>query len=364
MKKIILLAVLVLIVGSVSVNLVKQKVTKDFGAPVAYPTITDVVKQQAKKIDEKNVKTSLFVPYWTVQDDTPLDPTYDTYLYFGITPSTTGILLNEAGAEKIDAFLATVPSEKKKILVLRMIDSENNSAILNNQKAQQQIIAQSLSLAKKHGFDGVALDLELSAIPFESIIKKINGFTGNFYTEAQKEKLQFSLILYGDVFYRVRPFDVKALANSADMFYIMAYDFHKARGNPGPNFPLSGKEVYGYDMTEMIDDFLQFIPPEKLTVIFGLYGYDWEVDDKGKAISQGSAITYDAVKEKFLGACDFQNCSIKRKNDSFETEVQYTDESGTRHSIWFEDIESTAAKQKMLKEKGISSFSFWANSYF
>ena len=81
---------------------------------------------------------------------------------------------------------------------------------------------------------------------------------------------------------------------------IMAYDFHKVKGNPGPNFPLNGKETYGYDLQKMTDDFLQFVPPEKLTIIFGLFGYDWVIDDKNNALQSGEALSYLQIKQKFL----------------------------------------------------------------
>src|SRR5207249_3980016 len=124
--------------------------------------------------------------------------------------------------------------------------------------AQEKVITQAIKLSKDNSFKGIVLDLEITAIPFDSLIKQVNIFTNSFYKAAKKNALSFSITLYGDTFYRIRPFDVKTLVQNSNNIMIMAYDFHKVKGNPGPNFPLNGKETYGYDLQKMTDDFLQF----------------------------------------------------------------------------------------------------------
>jgi spore germination protein len=264
----------------------------------------------------------------------------------------------------LNSFLENVPQDKEKFLTLRMIDTPNNLKILKDPVKQNALISETIALARDNGFDGVVLDLELSAIPFDSLIKQISSFTKELHAGTKKKDLKLSVALYGDTFYRLRPFDVKAISQESDNIMLMAYDFSKSRGNPGPNFPLKGREVYGYDFEKMIEDFLKFVPAQKVTVIFGLFGYDWEVDGNGKAVSYGDPFTYQQIENKFLGTCAFEGCSIKRKNDSHESEIQYKDTEGKSHRVWFEDKESISAKQKYLKQKGISSYSFWANSYF
>ena len=101
----------------------------------------------------------------------------------------------------------------------------------------------------------------------------------------------------------------------------MAYDFSKASSGPGPNFPLGGQNIYGYDMGKMADDFLQVVPNQKLGVVFGLFGYDWPVDDKGNAIGQGQPLTDLQIQNKFLNGCSLKDCHIRQDPLSAETEV-------------------------------------------
>jgi spore germination protein YaaH len=366
MRRFLLVIILLLAAAMILVNGVKQKVKDDLAQPFSATQLspTPVSKQTVPITSGDHDKTSIFVPYWTLESGDLTDSNYDQYLYFGVTPAKNGIDKDEKGYENLDSFITSVPSGKEKLLVLRMLESDSNFEILKNKQLQQKVINDTKALAKQNGFDGVVLDLELSAIPFDSLIAQIRDFNADFYSEVNKSGLTYGITIYGDTFYRLRPFDIKAIAKSTDKILVMAYDLHKSRGNPGPNFPLAGKNIYGYDMQTMSDDFLQFVPKEKMTVVFGLFGYDWEVDTKGNATSHGAALTDNEITKQFISGCSYDNCSVKRDQDSKETIIHYTNDDHKTHNVWFEDMESVKAKQSYLRGKGINSFSFWANSYF
>lgn len=246
-----------------------------------------------------------------------------------------------------------------------MTDSNTNASILQSKTLQQKIISQTISIAKANGFSGIVMDLEMSGIPLGPTLDEINDFTKTLDEKAKAQNLEFDTTLYGDTFYRLRPFDVKTIAQNSDMILIMAYDFHKSQsGTPGPNFPLSGQNIYGYDMEKMSDDFLQAVPNKKIGVIFGLFGYDWPVDNQGNAIGQAEPLSDIQIHNKFLNGCQFKDCLIKNDPISAETEIQYTDTNNQKHVVWFEDMKSVDIKEQYLRKRGIGNFSFWANSYF
>lgn len=365
MKKFLFLLLILGTVSLLSFRTIRQNVKNDLAAPVSLPssTPTPEVLEETNATKATEVTRSIFVPYWGM-DGGDIEGKYDEFLYFGIVPANSGVNRTEDGYKNINKFLAAVPKNSEKKLVLRMLNSDITFPVLKDQAMQKVLIRDSIAIAEKNNFSGIVLDLEVSAVPFDSLIKQINEFTKLFYEESQDKDMDFAIMFYGDTFYRLRPFDIKALSKNADEFYIMSYDFSKSRGNPGPNFPLRGREVYGYDMTRMSEDYLRYLPAEKTTIVFGLFGYDWIVDENGKAISQGEAKTYQEIKKEFLGKCEYKDCDIKRKNDSVETEIRYTDDEGKKHIVWFEDMESVKAKEKYLRERGIGNFSFWAYSYF
>lgn len=320
------------------------------------------IVKPSQALSAGKVKTSLFVPYWSIPGSGSYG-TFDQLLYFGISPDDKGKVKNDQGFLNLPEFITPSIDRKEKLLVLRMLNSKTNFTILKDQKIQDELISQTLAVVKKFGFSGVVLDLELSALPFESLIKQINEFNNRFYKTLKKENLKYQITIYGDVYYRIRPFDVKTLAKSADKIMVMAYDLHKASGNPGPNFPLNGKEKYGYDYTELVARLLNDVPHDKIEVIFGLYGYDWQVNDKNTSLAGGKPMSYLEIKNNILDNCAAVSCKVVRDELSKETQVIYVSE-GIRHIIWFEDLKSASKKQEYLQTKGIYNYSMWAHSYF
>lgn len=361
MKRFLLVLLLLIILVFGFLQVVKKKVGSDLRQPVGESVVSPSPTLIIEKNDAK--EKLLFVPYWTIKGEESITEGYDTYLYFGITPDKNGIV-SEEGMQAMAQFRTAVPEGKRTLLVLRMVDSDINAQVLGNTALQKKIIAQTIDETKKNNFQGVVLDLEMSAIPFTSLIEQINSFNKAFSAEVKKADLEYSITMYGDVFYRVRPFDMKNLSKYTDNVLIMAYDFHKSRGNPGPNFPLEGKATYGYSIKDLMNDLLRVVPSNKVIVIFGMFGYDWEVDNAGKAGSTGTPLTLDQINKKFLQGCTFRNCKITRDSQSAETNILYTDESGQKHSVWFEDTVSASQKQSYLRTMGIGKYAYWAYTYF
>jgi len=360
MKRFLIVLLIIAVSVFILLRVIRSQVSHDLAQPVNAPAMPPTPTVVIDRLH--SIQTSLFVPSWTL--DSMSDNAYDQYIYFGVLPTSGGYIATGSGEQDITTFTSFVPQGKHTLLALEMENTDVNGDILQSTNAQKRLIAQTLSLAKENGFSGVVLDLEMGGIPFSSLIDEINSFTKNFDEQANAQQLKFDVTLYGDTFYRLRPFDVKTIASHSDMVMIMAYDFNKARSNPGPNFPLSGQSVYGYDMGKMMDDFLQAVPNQKLDVIFGLFGYDWPVDNKGNGIGQGVALTDLQIQNKFLNNCQFKDCQIKRDPLSGETEIHYTDANNQKHIVWFEDMQSVTTKEQYLQKRGIGNFSFWANSYF
>lgn len=340
---------------------VKQKVQRDISS-VASTDVRVSPTPYTTVIPKDNETQSVFVPYWTMGNG--IEGAEDRFIYFGISVDTTGINKDDEGYRRLNQFVNQFDNNTETYLTVRMLDQETNFEILEDPLMQDRVISETMELVDTYGFDGVVLDLELKAFPFDSVVSQINEFIMLFYQEAKRQNTQFAVAIYGDTFYRVRPFDVKYIAKNADEMMIMAYDFHKSGGNPGPNFPLHGGEIYGYDYREMIHDFLAVVPPEKLTVIFGMFGYNWYVDDKNISLASGEPLSMLQMQARYGINCSYRNCVQKRDDLSSETTISYIDENDNKHVVWFEDSESVKAKKKFLQERGVNSFSHWAYSYY
>lgn len=332
-------------------------------------------KKQIKKVVISS--KSIFIPYWSLDGETLDLSQYDEAIYFGISANYQGINKEEIGYRSLPAF-TKVSAGKKKFITLRMIDDDVNNFILENKDIQKKIILETLEIVEQNSLDGIVLDLEISFNLNRDLTGQINDFVQQFYSETSKDYREFYVTIYGDTFYRKRPFDLAVLTKNSDKIMVMAYDFHKSRGEPGPNFPYDSGAKYQYSFKNMLSDFLRFVPKEKLTVVFGMFGYDWLVDEKKRPITQAKALSLNEIRNKFLDSqkknCTWKDCLARRDNLSKEMEINYIISSITPddqkmyridyHIVWFEDDESAKIKTEYLQEQGIGSISYWAHGYF
>ncbi len=321
--------------------------------------------------------TFVFVPYWDLQF-TPQDTqSFDALYYFGVTPRGDGSLLKDEGYLNLTEF-ANKTNGKDTYLVIRMLDSAVSQSIIASPANTKRLIDESIVTAKEHGFAGIAIDIEIFNVTDSALEDKINTFVQLYSRQLQDESMKSSLLLYGDTFYRHRPYDVSFLGRTVDEVLIMAYDLHKSIGEPGPNFPLSGRARYGYDFQKMVEDFTSVVPPNKIGVVFGMYGYDWSVDEKKRPLKPAKALSLIDMKKEFVDECTWKNCLVRRDNESGETEVNYVTEvedpsrstpespyyNLLYHVVWFEDESSASLKTEYLKTKGIEKTGYWVWGYF
>lgn len=339
----------------------RQKLERDISLPVYAPTPTSYPLPSRAK--NQKPKLSLFVPYWTLSEEQITSDNYSQIIYFGLNPNSDKDLSYHQ-IKNIEKFISITDPNLSKAITINMTNNKQNLEILKDPKKQQKIIDQAIDISNKYGFKEIILDLEITAIPFDSLTKQISAFTGDFFKNAKANNLSFSQAIYGDALYRPRPYDLKSLAQNTDRLFIMAYDFHKPLGNPGPNFPLSGQQKYGYDLKTLTDSLLKIIPPQKITFIFGYFGYDWTTDQKQNSTQQAKSLSYNEIKQNFIENCRAKNCKTTRDQNSSELNITYTDENNKNHSIWLDDPKSIKEKQAFLQTRNISSYSFWAYSYF
>jgi len=328
-------------------------------------TVQTAGKQNVLGIDinaNNSQISSLFIPYWTLSKKIDSN---DQLIYFGVLATKDGINQDDPGYKTIPNFISLSPSSSVKYLTVRMLSSSDNLSILSSPSAQANIISQSINIAKTNNFNGVILDFEISAISFNSLVKQINTFISNFSKQTKNSNLSFGITMYGDTFFRARPFDIKTLGANVDQIYVLTYDFSKSEGaNPGPNFPYRDKSIYGYDFPSMIADFTSAVAKNKLSIIYGMFGYDWSVDKNNQSTTQAQALTLEQINSKFLNNCKLKNCKIQTDPISKETKVTYTDTQGNNHIVWFEDNASAAVKDHYAKENGIQNNGYWAYSYY
>jgi len=322
--------------------------------------ISPTVITPKKPVPSDISQTMVFIPYWNIPSEEDFSG-YDTLIYFGVTPDNEGALKKDTGFSGLETFVTHTSPTKKRYLTVRMLDTATNIDILENQSAQASLIEKLSELSVQHHLEGVVLDLEMSVIPFSDTQKDISHFVTRMADQLHKRNLELMVTIYGDTFYRSRPYDVSLLGDKADRILIMAYDFHKSRGEPGPNFPFDRKGEY--DFKQMVQDFSQHVDAEKLTVVFGMYGYDWTLGEQGLPLKTANAIPLHEIESDIIPGCT-GDCIISTDKASQETKVTYSDPEGYDHVMWFENEASVEVKKEYLEEQGIGSIGYWVWGYF
>jgi len=310
----------------------------------------------------KQTEANIFVPYWATS--TPSD-NYNRAYYFGLGFDDAGEIMRDLSLQKIH-LVSSIASERK-MLVVRMLQDRVIDAALGSYEVQGRIVENTLKQVELHNFSGAVLDLEKSYSLNKDTTTQISKFVHYFCSAMKKNYKDCFVLVYGDVFYRMRPYDVQEIAKVSDRIVIMAYDFHKAGGEPGPNFPFI-KGDYGYDFKQMIADFSSVVPKEKLEVAFGMFGYDWTLNDQGMPLKSAVALSLRQIESQITNHKSTNQSQISnyqlQMNDSKEKQITYTDGEGREHVIWYEDEESVRVKIDYLHSQGIGMTSFWAWEYF
>lgn len=330
------------------------------GKPVSVRLNFSEKKESSEKIVSASETKTLFIPYWTTFSK--VSQSYDQIIYFGVSPTNNGINRLDEGYLRIPEYVQLTPKSST-LLAVTMTNKLLNEKILESDSLQQKIIADTLEITKEYGFAGVVLDFEAGGIGFASQTKKVSHFITSFSEAVRKENISFDVVVYGDTFYRARPYDMKAIGSVSQKVFVMAYDFHKAGGDPGPNFPFAESNADDYTFGQMVKDFAKVVPKEKLVVVFGMFGYDWPISEKGNSIAQAKALSTNDIEASFVQSCPTNQC-VSARNASREPSISYNDSENQQHVIWYEDATSVQKKIDFLHTQGIGAIGYWANGYF
>ena len=318
------------------------------------------------------VTKSIFVPSWAANQSLASSP-YDAYYYFGLTPDTEGNIVHDSVYQHL-ATLQSVPANKRYV-VLKLMDDRLIDAYLTSSIIQSKLIATLGRELTLRQIQGVVIDLELSFTMKPEREKQITTLVQQMCTGLHKDYKSCFVAIYGDTFYQTRPYNIQEIGAAADRILVMAYDFHKAGGEPGPNFPLSRRSMseggdfdYGYDFKHMVADFTSVVPKDKLEIIFGMYGYDWTMNEQKMPLKSAQALTLRQIESQMTNNKSTNQSQITnyklQKNPALEKLITYIDSEGRRHVVWYEDEESVAVKIDYLRSQGIGHISYWAYGYF
>ena len=225
-------------------------------------------------------------------------------------------------------------------------------AIFTDYAAQTTLIDNILAALRSRGYYGVNLNIEY-VYPFDragynAFLKKLSETLhpkGYYLTSAIAPKTsddQYGLLYTAH--------DYEAHGRYCDRVIIMTYEWGYTYSAPQAVSPVDRmRKVLDYAVTK--------IPSGKILLGFSNYGYNWVLPwQQGRA---ASVISNTAAMN--LAAANF--AQIKFNDQAQAPFFNYTDPSGVRHEVWFEDARSVKARLQLVSEYNLAGISYWTINY-
>ncbi|HEY4100730.1 MAG TPA: glycosyltransferase [Gemmatimonadales bacterium] len=189
-----------------------------------------------------------------------------------------------------------------------------------------------------------SLDLAGVTIDFESIpdeqLPYLDAFLGDLRAALGPGKLITQAIQ------DYLPMDwVRRFSDRCNKLILMLYDEHYSQSDPGP---VSGRGWY----TEMVDSMLAVIPPGKVMMGIGEYGYDWnDAGANGQIVSYGVPDIWQLARQNHvLPLFD---------PDVNNPYLSWTDADSVDHFVWYLDATTAADEMRIARARGVTSAAIW-----
>ena len=212
--------------------------------------------------------------------------------------------------------------------------------MLSSPAARAQAIRQLTQVVRSYGLAGVLVDFE-AADNFPRLHQLSLTFARELRTTLQP--------LGREVAYAVpswiEPAELREVSASVDQVYAMIFDEHYAGGDPGP---IASQQFYA-DRARAI---AAIVPREKLILMIGAYGYDW--NDKRGTIAADGATFQDVMRVvRDSGAV------LRMDRNSLNPVVTYESPDSTDHEIWYLDGVTAYNELTIAKSLGAAGVAFW-----
>jgi spore germination protein len=298
------------------------------------------------------------LPYWSIAQGTQSvlanrnDVNEVSPWMYGLDGNGQIILDSGINTGSLAADLSSLRAKGLPIVpTLANVDAQGNwvygtlARVLHHPAMAAQQVAAIVALVDSHHYAGIDVDYEnLQAGDRQAFTSFITSLAGALH--AKGKILSVALFAKAsDAGYAPRNVaqDYAAIGKVADQVRLMGYDYHWATSPPGPVAPIYWiRDVIRYAKTQ--------IPASKIILGIPQYGYDWSG-------GVGTAITWlQALR------LSRQYHVLPRYDASSQSPwFTYTDASHHKHTVWFENAESTQAK--LDDAQGIGGVYLWMYGY-
>jgi len=216
---------------------------------------------------------------------------------------------------------------------------------LNDPAIRQKMLANLVNVVGQHNYDGIHIDFEnldasdrAGLTQFMAELGAALGSRGKLTTIAVASKTEEKTTGWAG------PYDYAALGQSSDLVVVMTYGYRTARSTrPGSTAPLTWVDKCAAYIASQI-------PPSKVLLGIGLWGYDWDTTKGGdaKARNYGEVL---ALQNRFGGTFGYDETDQSAW-------MRYMD-GGSQRVVWYEDPRAITTKTGVALKYDLAGYAVW-----
>lgn len=292
-----------------------------------------------------------YISRWVLEQTIPF---LDRLFVFSYGFTTAGDIIDPP---QDDSWMIGMSLEQQVIPVLTLTpfgrDGKFNNNLIHevvtNETVTDRLLTNLASLMQEKGYGGIDIDFEYilagdrdyftAFVQRAAEIMHAYGFTVSVALAPKTSADQKGLLYEGK--------DYAAIGAAADEVLLMTYEWGYKYGPPMAVAPLNMvRRVVDYAVSE--------IENSKINLGIANYGYDWPLPFVRGETAAKTIGNIEAVQTAIR-----YGAQIRFDELSQSPYYNYTDEEGTEHVVWYEDVRSLQGKYSLLDEYGLNGIGVW-----
>lgn len=223
-------------------------------------------------------------------------------------------------------------------------NAAGNETVINDPATRSKAIQSIVDNINQNQWAGCNIDFQLLSA---SAREGLTAFMKELRAKMPAGKvITMSVMPFGQAENQRSPYNYTELSKYVDQLVLMTYDKHSDESDPGPVAPIAWVE------DNIKAALTEGIPASKIYLGVATYGYDWKT---------GAQQTATVLPMKQIPVEKTDAHSYDAKNQSaYHT---YTDSSGVKHEMWWEDEKSLGPKVDLAKKYGLYGIAVWRVGY-
>ncbi len=242
-------------------------------------------------------------------------------------------------------------------------DQEMLHELLVDDEARRRAVRSLVELCRRHGFQGIQFDFENVAMTdrdaftrfFRETAEALHaaGFQLSAAVVHRPDELPGPTRYHAWLFENWRAgYDLEEMARIGDFLSIMSYSQHTRRTPPGPQAGLEWQR-------EVVEYFLRFVPPEKLSLGIPTGSQHWSTHYDERIQPEMARSYSEGVSHAWaLHLVEAHDAEL-RWSEEDQVPYAFYPVGGTFEWIFLEDARSFEAKLGLVDEYDLRGFSVW-----